>query len=198
MTPRIVVKKKDGDPFAEISFSHSEGRETDSKPIIEEKKSEPVPEHHAEHRPEHRAEHNESAPEKENPRVSAEKADVKKGEEMVGVNLLTQKPIIKGVKRKPVIRSVSEGSAHPQKQSADSRGLDWVAADEEEEMARDLTVAELRRRQLQDITPVSNAPSERKREASRREAVELAHKIWNEREERKPLHHKLLRRLGFH
>ena len=198
LVPRIVVRKREGDPFAEISFSHSDAQETesesksgtDSKPVLEEKKRGPAPEHHAEHK--------EGAHENEKPRVKAEKVEEKKGEEIVGVNLLTQKPIIRGVKKKPVIRSVSEASPHPQKQSAENREHNVNAASEEDEMACDLTVRELRARQLRDITPVSNAPDARKpHEASRSDASDLARRIWLEREERKPLHRKLMRRLGF-
>lgn len=97
-------------------------------------------------------------------------------EEIVGKNPLTQKPIIRKVERKPSIRGIIEKK------------------DDEERFADDLTVSEMRRKQVRDITPVSNEPSQEQRQLS---PAELAQKIWEEKEKKKTWHKKLMGRLGF-
>ncbi|MFH1056300.1 MAG: hypothetical protein V1717_00670 [Candidatus Micrarchaeota archaeon] len=117
----------------------------------------------------------------------------KRVEGIVGVNPLTQKPIIREIKKKPVIRGVIDKTEEEKKEG---RG-------EENELIRDLVGAsdvvsqELRRKQLWDIAPVSNEPAvEKRREMSREEAASLARRIWRDQEEKKPFHHRLFRRLG--
>lgn len=99
-----------------------------------------------------------------------------KKEAVVGTNPLTQKPIIKSIEKKPQIKGIVEKE------------------DDEERLVNDLSVAELRRKQVQDITPISNAPSEEQRELS---PADLAKKIWEEKEKKKSWHHKLMGRFGF-
>ncbi len=106
-----------------------------------------------------------------------------KEDKIVGVNPLTQKPIIKSIERKPMIRGVID-----QKPDADG------AKDEEELIAHDVTVSELRKKQLQDITPVSNEPAKEGRELS---PADLARRIWEEKEKKKAWHTKLMGRFGF-
>ncbi|GEM_PF-5618822 len=98
-----------------------------------------------------------------------------KSEEVVGLNPLTQKPIIKKIEKKPSIRGVIE-------------------KDEGERLVQDLTVAEMRKKQLQDITPVSNEPSQEQRQLS---PADLARRIWEEKEKKKAWHQKLMGRFGF-
>ncbi|MEM4255481.1 MAG: hypothetical protein QXR53_04115 [Candidatus Norongarragalinales archaeon] len=112
---------------------------------------------------------------------SARALEGKGEEQVVGTNPLTQKPIIKSVEKKPFVKAIFE-----------------KPESEEELIAQDITVAELRKRQLHDITPVSNAPqAEEKRELSKEEAADLARKIWEEKDKKKSWHHKLMGRFGF-
>ena len=106
-----------------------------------------------------------------------------KEEQVVGLNHLTQKPIIKSIERKPVVRGVIE-----KKPDADEK------KDEEELIAHDVTVSELRKKQLQDIIPVSNEPAREGRELS---PADLARRIWEEKEKTKAWHTKLMGRFGF-
>lgn len=122
---------------------------------------------------------------------------------VVGVNPLTQKPIIKHIEKKPFIRGVIEPQPRvepPKEEHAES-----------EAFARDVGVDELRKKHLQDITPVSNEPLpkpverpfERQvekppvRELSHDEAMVRARRIWEEKEKSKPWHKKVLDKL-FH
>ena len=101
----------------------------------------------------------------------------------MGVNPLTQKPIIKSIERKPVVRGIF-----------DKKPEAGETQDEAELIAKDVTVSELRQRQLRDITPVSNEPAREERELS---PAELAKRIWEEKEKKKAWHTKLMGRFGF-
>ena len=179
MPPRIIVKKREGEPFAEISFTHGEEetRQTNIEaPIapntIAEKKEDPHP--------------------GESYTASEAKAQLGKDETVVGINRLTQKPIIRGIKKKPVIKNVAE-------KSTDVQTGPMLLTEEEEQMAQDIAAQELRRRDLRDIQPVSNSPEAKPRKVGhgeREEAAALARRIWAENEEKKPLHRKVLRHLG--
>jgi len=86
---------------------------------------------------------------------AAEERPEGKDDEIVGVNPLTQKPIIKSIERKPVVRGIF-----------DKKPEAGETQDEAELIAKDVTVSELRQRQLRDITPVSNEPAREERELS--------------------------------
>ncbi|MBS3070513.1 hypothetical protein J4220_03335 [Candidatus Micrarchaeota archaeon] len=114
---------------------------------------------------------------------AAEERPEGKDDEIVGVNPLTQKPIIKSIERKPVVRGIF-----------DKKPEAGETQDEAELIAKDVTVSELRQRQLRDITPVSNEPAREERELS---PAELAKRIWEEKEKKKAWHTKLMGRFGF-
>ncbi|HIH20083.1 TPA: hypothetical protein HA244_02340 [Candidatus Micrarchaeota archaeon] len=194
MKPRIVVKKREGEAFSEISFAHpehvsSEGKQKEQPP--QPKVQEPAAK--GEERKVEEAHEGEAytASETEKQLAAAKAED----EAIVGLNRLTQKPIIKSVKKKPVIKNVEEKPSIP---NEDAEPLSLT--DEGEKMAEDIAAQELRHRQLRDITPVSNSPTGAKpretKERARAEAVDLARRIWSEQEQKRPLHKKLLRRLG--
>lgn len=169
-----VVKKKGNDPFAEYSFSQPEEKQPPDS--IQETAKPEAPA---------KAEPAKAETSKISIPISARlPAKVGEGEQVVGVNPLTQKPIIKSVEKKPFIKLVQEKKE-----------------DETEKMAEDLTqpdltVAEMRKKQVQDITPVSNTPSEHPRELSRKDAADLARKIYEEKEKNQPWHRQLRKRLG--
>ena len=125
-----------------------------------------------------------------------------KEEQVVGINLLTQKPIIKHIEKKPFIRGVIEPQPRFEPPKEEPQ--------EAEAFVRDVSIDELRKRHLQDITPVSNEPlpkpAERPfepvakppvRELSHDEAMDKARKIWEDKEKQKPWHKKFLDNL-FH
>ncbi len=169
-----VVKKKGNDPFAEYSFVQPEEKPPSASTPIHAK--------------------TETLSVQETPKPEASKiviptpsrlpAKVGEDERVVGVNHLTQKPIIKSVEKKPFVKMVNEKKEDEAERMA-------------EELTRpDSTVAEMRKKQLQDIIPVSNSPSGQPRELSREQAADLARKIYEEKEQHKPWHHQLRKSLG--
>src|SRR3989338_3887654 len=106
MTPKMIVKKKEGEPFAEISFSHGEaqsereeGKNESEGPKIQDapKKEEPKKtERPHVHKTQPRDSH------------AGEAYTASEIEKVVGVNPLTQKPIIKGVEKKPLVKKIVE------------------------------------------------------------------------------------------
>lgn len=104
-------------------------------------------------------------------------------EQTVGVNPLTQKPIIKGIEKKPFINDIKETPIVQQKPISELTEDDF----KEEEAI----VNELQQRAAKDITPVSNSPEvkprELNRELTREEAAAKAREIWEEKEKKKPL-----------
>lgn len=169
-----VVKKKGNDPFAEYSFAQQEEKQPSPSALVHAKA--------------------EATSVQETPKPEPSKIvipapvhlPVKVGEDerVVGVNHLTQKPIIKSVEKKPFVKLVQEKKEDETERMA------------EELTQQDSTVAEMRKKQLQDIIPVSNRPSLEPRELSRKDAVDLARKIYEEKEAHKPWHHHLRKSLG--
>ena len=169
----VVVKKKHDGLFSEFSFSQD--------PSVSEKKVEPA----------------------EKPKVLEPVSEEPvKEEQIIGVNPLTQKPIIKHIEKKPFIRGVIEPQPRFEPPKEEPQ--------EAEAFVRDVSIDELRKRHLQDITPVSNEPlpkpAERPfepvakppvRELSHDEAMDKARKIWEDKEKQKPWHKKFLDNL-FH
>lgn len=185
-----VVKKKSDDPFAEVSFSQqpdpldSAESDSDSEPAS---KPDSKPEPKSESEPPATITPASTPAVVNRPKaIPAAQPQLGEGEKVVGVNALTQKPIIKSIEKKPLIVKSTVVSRESEE--------DVIVQDLVPESASN----ELRKRSVRDITPVSNAPSSfRQRELSKDEAVALARKIYEEKESTKPWHRKVLKSLGF-